>query len=154
MRRKGVMHITAAGSTVISVNRITICMGTLRLPPFFPADMPSRERGSALAAIAGPIVEKTAAKPNSTRGILIVRPPALLQLGVQLRRTKNSAPARSRWATKPAGAPFGPPEPDAAFVAAPVAAFPDFQAAGRRPSCQLPAWRTRAASTPIVARKG
>ena len=46
------MDITAAGSSVISVSRMTICIGTLSEAPFLPGEMPSRENGSVWA-IAG-----------------------------------------------------------------------------------------------------
>jgi hypothetical protein len=50
MRRNGVIDITAAGSRVIRVSRMTICMGTLREAPFFPAEIPRSENGSLAAA--------------------------------------------------------------------------------------------------------
>ena len=55
MRRNGVIDITAAGSRVIKVSSMTICMGTLSEAPPFPAVMPNRESGSAEveAAVAG-----------------------------------------------------------------------------------------------------
>ena len=62
--------MTAAGSSVSSVSRITICMGTLSPAPFFPAEMPSRESGPVAAAQAG-----AAASSQIHRAGFIEQPP-------------------------------------------------------------------------------
>ena len=50
MRRNGVIDITSAGSSVSSVIRMTICIGTLNDWPF--GEMLAPKRGPVAAAVA------------------------------------------------------------------------------------------------------
>src|ERR1035441_348897 len=71
MRRNGVMDITAAGSSVIKVSRMTICIGRLSEAPSFPAEIPRRENGSPAAPMAG----SARARPPRIRNSLTAQPP-------------------------------------------------------------------------------
>src|ERR1035438_3144988 len=147
MRRNGVIDITAAGSSVISVNMMTICIGTLSEAPFVPVEIPRREKGSPAAAMAG----RAMARPLMIRSSLTARPPPW--------GARSFPPAHSRRARAPAAVRFRPRAPGARYVAAPAAGVPDTPSAARRvcgpaPCRQIPAgaittrWHRGAAGLP------
>ena len=113
MRRNGVIDITAAGSSVISVSRMTICIGTLSEAPFLPAEIPRRENGSLAAPMAGSV----AARPHENTQQPHSR-------GLRCRGAESSPPASSRRARMPPAVRSRPHAPGAACAAGPAAAAP------------------------------
>src|SRR5579883_2171280 len=131
MRRNGVTHITAAGSSVRSVSRMTICIGTLKPAPPAEARTPSKLSGSA-------------AGPNTAAAIMTApsRPPPAPATG---------RAAHSRPASRPPAAPRPPPAPDAGCAVARAPAVPSPASGAPRAAEAPPRLPNRAAAATTAA---
>src|ERR1700722_8553842 len=101
MRRNGLTDITTAGSSVSSVNKITICVGVLSVRPPFGLAEPNT--GISLAGAA-----RAAAAKNKNRKMersLIIGWSGVISRNAALERLAHRAACRrrERWRLKPSG---------------------------------------------------